>query len=373
MNRFAPTLIAWQRRAGRRDLPWQGSRDPYRIWLSEIMLQQTQVAAVAPYYERFVARFPDVGALARAPLGEVLRLWSGLGYYARARNLHRAARVIVRDQRGRFPATREGWCALPGVGRSTAGAIAAFAFAQREAILDGNVKRLLARCFGIEGYPGETVVAAQLWALAESLLPRRDIETYTQALMDLGATLCTRSRPECSRCPLSKQCIALRKGRVDALPTPRPRRARPLRRETWLVAMYGDRVLLERRPAEGLWGGLWTFPRVAEGSRAADRVRQALGKAPDRTRRRAPFEHGFTHFRLRVQPLETLYSALPPRRPVGTRWMRLAQATRAAAPTPVARLLRALVSERRAAPARPARRRAAQAAPHRRRSRAAPA
>ncbi|MDX1374538.1 MAG: A/G-specific adenine glycosylase, partial [Burkholderiales bacterium] len=247
MSRFSRTLVAWQRRAGRRDLPWQGTRDPYRVWLSEIMLQQTQVAAAIPYYERFVARYPDVRALARASQHDVLRLWSGLGYYARARNLHRAARVVVREHAGRFPDTVEGLARLPGVGRSTAGAIAAFAFGRRAAILDGNVKRLLARCFGIEGYPGTPAVAARLWALAESLLPRRAIGTYTQALMDLGATLCTRARPQCGRCPLAAQCVALREARVESLPAPRPRRRLPLRSETWLVAVSGGRVLLERR------------------------------------------------------------------------------------------------------------------------------
>ena len=366
-------MIAWQRRAGRRDLPWQGTRDPYRVWLSEIMLQQTQVAAVIPYYERFVARYPDVQSLARASQHEVLRLWSGLGYYARARNLHRAARVVARGHAGRFPDTVESLAQLPGVGRSTAGAIAAFAFGRRAPILDGNVKRLLARCFGVEGYAGEAKVAAELWALAESLLPRRAIEPYTQALMDLGATLCTRTRPQCERCPLRAQCVALRTQRVHALPAPRPRRARPLRRETWLVALHGGRVLLERRPGEGIWGGLWALPRVATERGADDAVRRMLGARPERTRKHVAFEHGFTHFRLRVQPIECDFAALPERRPPETRWMSFTRALRAAQPAPVARLLRGVFSARSARPVRPAPSPAARGARRRRRSRAAPA
>jgi A/G-specific adenine glycosylase len=373
VSQFSRSLIAWQRRAGRHDLPWQGTRDPYRIWLSEIMLQQTQVAAVIPYFERFVTRYPDVQRLARASLHDVLRLWSGLGYYARARNLHRAARVVARDRGGRFPDTVAGLAQLPGVGPSTAGAIAAFAFGRPAPILDGNVKRLLARCFGVEGYPGDAAVAAQLWSLAEAQLPRRAIETYTQALMDLGATVCTRTRPQCPRCPLSAQCVALREARVQTLPAPRPRKALPLRRETWLVASQGRRVLLQRRPAEGLWGGLWVFPRLASGPRAADAVRRSLGGKPASLRRRAPFEHGFTHFRLRVQPIECAFAAQPQRRPPGTRWMGFAEALRAAQPTPVARLLRAILSERSAPPARRAPKPAARGAVRRRRSRAAPA
>ncbi|HSH07993.1 MAG TPA: A/G-specific adenine glycosylase [Burkholderiales bacterium] len=374
MSRFSRTLVAWQRRAGRHDLPWQGTRDAYRIWLSEIMLQQTQVAAVIPYYERFVARYPDVHSLARATQHDVLRLWSGLGYYARARNLHRAARVVVREYGGRFPDTVDGLAALPGVGRSTAGAIAAFAFGRRAAILDGNVKRLLARCFGVDGYPGAPRVAAQLWSLAESLLPRRAIETYTQALMDLGATLCTRARPQCVRCPLKAQCVALREARVHRLPAPRPKKRLPLRRETWLVALHDGRVLLERRPAQGLWGGLWAFPRLDRRGSAADAVQRELGTAAAQIVRGAAFEHGFTHFRLRVQPLEcTLAAPAPARRSPRWRWMPIARARRTAQPAPVARLLQALVSGRRAPPVRPAPRRGARGARRRRPSGARPA
>ena len=306
---FAEKLVAWQRRAGRHDLPWQGTRDPYRIWLSEVMLQQTQVAAVIPYYERFLKKYPTVESLARADEEEVLQLWSGLGYYARGRNLHAAAREIARNG---FP---KDLATLPGVGRSTAAAIAVFAFGERAAILDGNAKRVLARVFG---------VPEPDWDLAERELPARDVATYTQALMDLGATVCTR-RPDCARCPLKRSCVGRREGRTAELPAPRRKKALPLRRTTWLVLKSSDEVLLERRPSHGIWGGLWCFPEEP-----------AAGG-----RRLAPIEHGFTHFRLRIQPVlreVRKRSAAGPSR----RWMRLAEAASAAVPTPVRRLLSSL-------------------------------
>jgi A/G-specific adenine glycosylase len=253
MADFAKAVL-WQRH--RHGLPWQNTRDPYRVWLSEVMLQQTQVAAVVPYYQRFLARFPDVAALAAATEDDVLQLWSGLGYYARGRNLHAAAKIIA--ARG-FPGDIEEIEALPGIGRSTAAAIAVFAYGHRAAILDGNVKRVLARCFGIEGERAQ-------WALAEKLLPRRGLRAYTQALMDLGATLCTRARPSCGRCPVAKDCVALREDRIAELPSARKRRPLPLRRTTWLVLQHQGAVLLERRPSPGIWGGLWVFPEGPAGA-----------------------------------------------------------------------------------------------------------
>ncbi len=331
MSAFARKLVRWQRVAGRHGLPWQGTRDPYRVWLSEIMLQQTQVAAVIPYYERFLARFPDVHALARAPEDAVLRLWSGLGYYARARNLHKAARAVA--SMGSFPDTVEGLEALPGVGRSTAGAIAAFAFGRRAAILDGNVKRVLARRFG---GPDD------LWALAESLLPEKDIGTYTQALMDLGATVCTRANPDCARCPVAADCVARRDGRIAELPAPKPRRAIPSRRATWLVLAHGGKVLLEQRPSKGLWGGLWTFPERVPGALPAQ-VRERFGCEAGVTRKLASLEHGFTHFRLAIQPLRVEVRA-PGGSRKGQRWMAPAAALRAAIPVPVRAILERLSS-----------------------------
>src|SRR6185295_6010231 len=223
------------------------------------MLQQTQVSAVIPYYERVLRTFPTVGALAAASEDEVLRLWSGLGYYARGRNLHAAAKVMAESG---FPRTAQRIAELPGVGRSTAAAIAAFAFGERAAILDGNVKRVLARHGGIAGFPGDKKVEAKLWALADSLLPKKNIETYTQALMDLGATLCTKGRPRCEACPVRKTCVALKKGLTGKLPAPRPKKAVPSRSTTWLVLRHAGQILLERRPSPGIWGGLWSFPEA---------------------------------------------------------------------------------------------------------------
>jgi A/G-specific adenine glycosylase len=314
---FAGKLTAWQRRHGRRDLPWQGTRDPYRVWLSEVMLQQTQVSAVIPYYQRFLQKYPSVGALAGACEDEVLRLWSGLGYYARGRNLLRAAREVV--GLGGFPDRADKISELAGIGRSTAAAIAVFAFGERAAILDGNVRRVLCRVFGVEE-------EKKLWLLAERLLPRRDIEVYTQALMDLGATVCTRI-PDCTACPVKARCVARKTGRVAELPAPRPRKALPLKRTTWFVYLDAGRVLLERRPSCGVWGGLWCFPE------------RALVKAKA-GRKLAPIAHGFTHFRLRIQPV--LCEGVSP----AGAWMDLREATRAALPTPVKKLLLDLLEAR---------------------------
>ncbi|MDF3009953.1 MAG: A/G-specific adenine glycosylase MutY [Burkholderiales bacterium] len=317
MSKFASTLAAWQRRHGRRDLPWQGTRDPYRIWLSEVMLQQTQVAAVIPYYQRFLDKYPTVEALAAAQEDDVLRLWSGLGYYARGRNLLLAAREVAR--RGAFPNTPESIGELPGIGRSTAAAIAVFAFSRRAAILDGNVKRVLSRVFAAEG-------DEELWRLARRLLPRQDLETYTQALMDLGATVCAR-KPKCEACPVASRCIARKHGRIHELPSPRARRVLPTRRATWFVFVHDRAILLERRPSRGLWGGLWTFPETRV-------LRSRAGtKLPI-------IEHGFTHFRLLARPL--VHRLRKRVESPGRLWLDLADAVHAAVPTPVRKLLLSL-------------------------------
>jgi A/G-specific adenine glycosylase len=344
VRQFAQTLIAWQRRHGRHDLPWQGTRDPYRVWLSEVMLQQTQVATVIPYFRRFLRRFPDLSALARAAEEDVLRLWSGLGYYARGRNLHRAACHIERDLGGRFPRTPEGLAMLPGIGRSSAAAIAVFAFGRRAAILDGNVKRVLARCYGVEGYPGERRVEARLWALAGRLLPERGIRPDTQALMDLGAAICTRARPRCELCPLERRCVARRQGREADLPAPRPRTAQPTRRASWLVLLDGDRVLLERRPPSGLWGSLWAFPALQARDVKAH-CRREFGCEIVAPRRLARIEHGFTHFRLIATPvLCGVRSISPSAGEPGRQWLPVSQAMSEAVPAPVRGLLERLAA-----------------------------
>lgn len=343
MRDFARRVSAWQRRFGRHDLPWQGGTDPYRIWVSEIMLQQTQVTAVIPYFERFVARFPSVAALAAAEEDDVLKLWSGLGYYARGRNLLRAAQTIVSEYRGRLPRDPAALASLPGIGRSTAAAIAVFSFGARAAILDGNVKRVLARCFGVDGYPGAPAVERKLWSLAESLLPARGVERYTQGLMDLGATVCTRSRPQCERCPVAELCVARRTGRVNELPGPRPRKTVPQRRATWIVLRHRGQVLLERRPSVGLWGGLWTFPEPGREA-AGEYCRRELGCTLARKRRLAPIEHGFTHFKLTISPLLCDVERSTPRAEQSGRiWISIEDAAHAAVPTPVRTLLRTLV------------------------------
>ena len=333
---FAERLIAWQRRHGRHDLPWQGTRDPYRIWLSEVMLQQTQVSAVIPYYERFLRRFPTIAALAAASEDEVLQLWSGLGYYARGRNLHAAAKTV--SQLGSFPRTAAEIEALPGIGKSTAAAIAAFAFGERAAILDGNVKRVLARYFGIAGWPGEKAVESALWERANRLLPKKDIESYTQALMDLGATVCTRSTPRCDACPIRISCKARKANRTAEIPAPRPRKTLPQKAVTWLLLFDRGQILLEKRPAPGIWGGLWSFPE-APAKDVDGHCRRSFGCEVCSAKTLETLEHGFTHFRLRIRPILCLVKSNPRLESPGRLWIEIEEARDAAVPTPVRRLL----------------------------------
>lgn len=341
---FAARVVAWQRRAGRHDLPWQ-VRDPYRIWLSEIMLQQTQVSAVIPYFLRFTERFPDIVSLASAGEDEVLALWSGLGYYARARNLHAAARRMVAEHGGRFPEDFERIVELPGIGRSTAGAISVFAFGARRAILDGNVKRVLARYYGIEGFPGAPAVEKQLWLRAESLLPTQDVEAYTQGLMDLGATVCTRGRPRCEACPLRADCVAFAQGRTEDLPSPRPRKALPEKSTVMLILQRGGEVLLEKRPGSGIWGGLWSFPEVAEAGQAVTTALARFGAQASLAGELPGVRHGFTHFALNIRPALLHVEHLESRAHApGHVWLTPAEAMEAAIPAPVREILRSLSS-----------------------------
>jgi len=302
------------------------------------MLQQTQVATVIPYYQRFMAHFPSIASLAAADEEAVLSHWSGLGYYARARNLHAAAQQIVERHQGVFPDTAEAIAALPGIGPSTAAAIAAFAFGVRGAILDGNVKRVLTRCFGIEGFPGDKAVEAKLWALAESLLPDADIERYTQGLMDLGATLCTRTQPRCGDCPLSEQCVARRDDRIAQLPTPKVKKTIPERQTVMLILRRGDEVLLEKRPAKGIWGGLWSFPEVAPETVLSHHLQTHFDVEAVRVTSLPPLVHTFTHFRLTIRAL-VVWVSKPDAAHPGTMWLDRFDAHGAALPTPVRRLL----------------------------------
>lgn len=304
---FSARLLQWFAVHGRRHLPWQANPTAYRVWVSEVMLQQTQVITVIPYYERFMARFPTVESLALAPLDEVLHLWTGLGYYARARNLHACARAVVAAHGGEFPSQLGAVMALPGIGRSTAGAILALSGGQRHPILDGNVKRVLARAFGIAGDPSSNAVSAALWAQSAACTPTAHVAQYTQAIMDLGAMVCTRAQPACTVCPLNAGCVAALEGRQAELPGRKQNRARPSRETTLLIAHTGLNgaiaVLVERRPASGLWGGLWSPPQFASAREALEWCRKEIGVPCAESHPLPPIDHAFTHFDLRLKPL----------------------------------------------------------------------
>jgi A/G-specific adenine glycosylase len=338
---FATSLVDWHARHGRHDLPWQRHRTAYRVWVSEIMLQQTQVATVIPYYERFMRRFPDVGSLAAAPLDEVLHLWSGLGYYARARNLHRAAVCVTTEHGGRFPNSFDTVAGLPGIGRSTAGAILALSSGARFPILDGNVRRVLSRHFGVEGSTSDRAVLQKMWDLSDECTPTEHVDTYTQAIMDLGATVCVRRNPSCATCPVAVTCVACRDGRQHELPAPKPARKRALRQVFMLAAIRGDGdVLLERRPDRGVWGGLWCLPEFDSATAAADYARRTLRGTVARPVPLTPVEHAFTHFDLVITPLlaHCADSASAPE--AGrTQWYRARAPARLGLPAPIRLLL----------------------------------
>ncbi|MFL6675409.1 MAG: A/G-specific adenine glycosylase [Massilia sp.] len=343
---FSQAVIDWQRTHGRHELPWQNTTDAYRIWLSEIMLQQTQVAAVLAYYARFLERFPTLAELAAAPIEDVMAHWSGLGYYTRARNLHACAKRVVEQYGGVFPSDPALLAGLPGIGRSTAAAISAFSSGTRAAILDGNVKRVFARVFGIDEYPGVKPVEDALWRRADALLPEQGIEAYTQGLMDLGATLCTRSRPDCARCPLQARCVAYATGRTAELPVRKPKKATPEKRALMLVVVDQGEVLLEQRAASGIWGGLLSLPEV-DGHVALDKAgadegvidaaAAAFGQIEE-MQALLPLVHVFTHYKLHIVPYKAVLAkrgATPP----GHVWWKLASISEAALPAPVKKLL----------------------------------
>lgn len=377
---FSANIITWQLQFGRHALPWQNTGDAYRIWLSEIMLQQTQVAAVIPYYQTFLERFPNVQSLANAPSEAVMALWSGLGYYTRARNLHRCAQYVVAAHGGVFPSDPALLVLLPGIGRSTAAAIAAFAYGTRAAILDGNVKRVFCRVFGVSGYPGSKPVEERLWRLAEQLLPPRQVGVYTQGLMDLGATLCTRTRPSCTRCPLSTRCVALATDRIHVLPERKPKKAVPQRHVAMLVVLDHNQVLLEQRPDSGIWGGLLSLPELSVVEFAAAELAAAeltfnssslkikassiegdfghtinasISRAiapfgePNSSTALTPFSHAFTHFKLHVSPyLVTLSRRVDGVGEHSHVWYDTARLLNAPLPAPIKKLLLSVCNTR---------------------------
>ena len=337
---FSTRIIAWQKGHGRHDLPWQNTRDPYRIWLSEIMLQQTQVATVIPYYTRFLEKFATLRDLATASEDEVLALWSGLGYYSRGRNLLRAAHIIAEKFRGEFPKAMDDILALPGIGQSTAAAISAFAFGERQAILDGNVKRVFARHFGMDGLPSEKKIQTNFWRVANAALPKKNIEAYTQGLMDLGATLCLRTRPLCLACPVEEHCVAKRDGRIQELPTPRPKKAVPEKSTTMLIIAHAGEVLLEKRPPTGVWAGMWCFPEVVNGASPRDVCRERYGLETKSLKSWSVLQHGFTHFKLSITPQPiVVQKKLPRASEPSFIWLSIDDALKAAIPKPVRELL----------------------------------
>lgn len=353
---LADQIIAWQRTHGRHDLPWQNTRDPYRVWLSEIMLQQTQVTAVIAYYQRFLGAFPDVASLAKASAQSVMAQWAGLGYYARARNLHACAQRVMQDWHGSFPQDAAGLATLPGIGPSTAAAISAFCYGERAAIMDGNVKRVFARHFAIEGDPTQRATELQLWARARAELPSvklcaEDAETmarYTQGQMDLGATLCTRSRPTCDACPLQNSCLARRLGRTEELPWPRKRKVLPERATVMLIAYRENQILLEQRPETGIWGGLWSLPEF-EAQASPERICESTGITSVNIQTLTPFLHVFTHYRLTIKPMLMQVSQqaqeADPHTAPHRRWMTFEAIAALGLPAPVRKLLDGLFAD----------------------------
>ncbi len=305
MSDLSDRLLAWFDQHGRHDLPWQRDPTAYRVWVSEIMLQQTQVATVIPYFERFMQRFASVGALAHADIDEVLHLWSGLGYYARGRNLHRAANIVVEEHAGKLPREFNDLIALPGIGRSTAGAILSLAYGERHPILDGNVKRVLARFHEVAGWPGKPDVLRQLWSHAEYHTPNNRIADYTQSIMDLGATLCVRSKPDCQNCPLQSDCGANNAQTQALYPGRKKRNPLPLKETRFVIARAGDgSTLLYKRPPTGIWGGLWSFPEIEAEDDVGSWCREHDLRPTGTLIEHPILTHTFTHFRLAIAPFE---------------------------------------------------------------------
>lgn len=348
MTDFSDQIIAWHRQHGRYDLPWQNTTDPYRIWISEIMLQQTQVATVIPYYDRFMKCFPSVESLAATDIDEVLHLWTGLGYYARGRNLHKAANQIVNEFNGKFPTNIDDMMSLSGIGRSTAGAILSFAFSLRHPILDGNVKRVLSRAFGVEGWYGQAAIAKTFWELADEHTPDKDVDVYTQAIMDFGATLCTRSKPNCEACPLQKNCIAFQEQRTHELPSKKPKKKTPTKHcQMVIIHNHENHILLEQRPPSGIWGGLWSFPQFETDEVIAKRIEEQYGLQIDSLENGEQIKHTFSHYHLEIQTVVAKLSkpcngTMPAAMPIAdknTLWLDTREPVNVGLPAPIKKLL----------------------------------
>jgi A/G-specific adenine glycosylase len=345
MSKFANAIIAWQKQHGRHDLPWQNTSDAYAIWVSEIMLQQTQVAAVIGYYANFMTRFPTISALANALQENVLQSWSGLGYYSRARNLHASAQKIVDEFNGIFPQDFDDILNLPGIGRSTAAAISTFALNQPQPILDGNVKRVFARYFNISGATNAPNVVQSMWQIAERENPNnsQDAIIYTQGLMDLGATVCTRGRPRCSECPMNTSCQAYANNEVHLLPTPKPKKTTPQKQTMMLILLKAGEVMLEKRPQVGIWAGLWSLPEIDVAEIATEAAFYKFGMATEPDETLPIVNHAFTHFKLAIQPQPLqVISQKTQLNQSNTIWLPINEAIEAAIPTPVRNILQSL-------------------------------
>ena len=339
---FQQSIVQWYEKHGRKNLPWQKQRNPYRVWLSEIMLQQTQVKTVIPYYERFTERFPDVQALANAHEDEVLSLWSGLGYYARARNLHKAAQMVTNGFQGEFPRDEQSLVSLPGIGRSTANAIRSLAMKQSAAILDGNVKRVLIRSHAIEGWSGTREVEKQLWELSERHTPQSQFRQYNQAMMDIGASLCSRSKTDCELCPLNSRCLAYAEDRVKELPHRKPKKALPTRHCQMLIIRNSkNEIFMEKRPPSGLWGGLWSLPQIDVEDKPQQSCQQKWQFETKHSETLTAFRHTFSHFHLTIQPIILTLTAKPTVIAENNqhRWVKLSQLDQLGLSSPVKKIL----------------------------------
>ncbi|MDW2744364.1 A/G-specific adenine glycosylase [Atlantibacter subterraneus] len=344
-QQFSRQVLDWYDKYGRKTLPWQIEKTPYKVWLSEVMLQQTQVATVIPYFNRFMARFPGVTDLANAPLDEVLHLWTGLGYYARARNLHKAAKMVAEQYGGIFPQTFDDVAALPGVGRSTAGAILSLSLGQHFPILDGNVKRVLARCYAVEGWPGKKEVEKKLWSLSEAVTPAKGVERFNQAMMDLGAMVCTRSRPKCEICPLQLGCVAYATQSWARYPGKKPKQVLPEKAGYFLLMQQDNTVRLTQRPPVGLWGGLFCFPQFDSEQSLREWLAKRNIKADTLTQLNA-FRHTFSHFHLDIVPMWlSVSSQASCVEEESALWYNLAQPPSVGLAAPVERLLQQLHAE----------------------------